>query len=479
MNPRVSLCYAFGFLLLAVLLPVRAADQPNATLVFLTPQDGQIVLSPGPIEIQASFQPVTDFGATGVNAQVVADGLGQHIVIAKGDILFLDNPDRISALWDLTKVTPGDYVITATVKAADQFGTASVNVTVHPAPVAEMRLQSFQFTPQGTQIVLTASASSPSQTQIVDYFWNPGDGSPPQDTSLPSFTHLFPSTGTFVVVLEVLDALGGSQMVIADLFVAAPNLRRPESCGCNQMTIKTVPGASDIICGAQTTFASTSGCTLMRNPPAGTCAQGQVAWTCPLGPVTPAPPANNLGYGFEVFADLVPGSSSRLCKEGQFVQATRTGPVLNPRTGMFVLGTKTNSQGNQNVATMGNKSTGSQNLPGGAAPGGFMFNSVGPAAKVPPFGATANGMPNYGPDDYISRPTYKNHQPQVIFWWDEPKVFVDGISGSGNEEFVDFVQGNMGSCWCRFTLRQTWPGPAGPIGGAGFTMVDGENCVIR
>jgi hypothetical protein len=42
-------------------------------------------------------------------------------------------------------------------------------------------------------------------------------------------------------------------------------------------------------------------------------------------------------------------------------------------------------------------------------------------------------------------------------------------------EFVTFVTGNLGSCWCRFSIKQGWTA-AGGAQGSGLELIDSENC---
>lgn len=441
-------------------------------LVILTPQEGQVLPTQKQAVIEARFEPPVDLEATVIEADVVAVRDEQRIVIAKGDLRPFESPDRLRAFWNVAEVLPGEYVINVKV-AGPHRGEASVRVTVHPAPAVTMRLVSLRRIAQGAEAVFSVAATSPAKVPIREYIWTAGDGTPPQRTDEPTFTHVYRELDrTYVVWVEVNDARGGSTLIARDL-KTPPDLPKEglkiprevfhetHDCGCRRMTIRAAGGNTNIHCAAA--VPDRPGCAAVAAPP-GTCPAGQVPYQCPLGEITPAPPGQpRLGWLFEIVADLtvsdlVPTTNDlSQCTQGQYARGTRI------RDGAI----------RPNPQALANPPAGAHNLPDGTAgAGGFNFISVGPPNPYPPFGG-----PNYGGDGFTQPDDLKRHRPTQFYWNDAPRGRVGTISYTSDNEFISFVQGNLGTCWCRFWLRQSWTARGGTQG-PGIVLVDGLNCRV-
>lgn len=440
-------------------------------LRILSPADGQRLDSSKQANIEAQFEPPIDFTQP-VSASVVATSETRTIRIAEGDLRSFAATDRIRAIWLLSDVKPGPYLIRVQVKWGEIVGSASVKVVVHPPPAVSMALKSVKKAGAGATAVFTAKVTSPVGAAIKEYVWTPGDGSRPVRTDSPTFTHTYRATGqTFVVWLEVHDVLGGSTLIARDLRIPAklPDEQVPGTeeifekttdCGCKKMTIRAKPGTSTgIYCSTQLAGTGT-GCKEETAAPAGTCAAGEIAYSCPLGPVNPNPPAQpRLGHTFEVLVDLNPNTNDQSkCHEGQYARGTRV------KDGTTI----------QNPVADSEPPKGPHPLPDGSAGGsGFTPKGLNPPDKYPPFAG-----PDYAGDDYTKPGTFKRKAGAQIFWNDEPGGPVGRNSRTQEDEFISFVEGPTGTCWCRFTVKQSWTAGGGAAG-AGIELVDGSNCALE
>lgn len=117
--------------------------------------------------------------------------------------------------------TPGSYLVTLTVRDDDgEAGVATQTVTVTAdAPVA-----SFTFTPGsptvGKSVAFDAS-SSLSDTPIVQYAWNWGDGTSPTVSGSPRVSHVFAAAGTYQVSLTITTADDQTDVVTVQVTVNA------------------------------------------------------------------------------------------------------------------------------------------------------------------------------------------------------------------------------------------------------------------
>jgi hypothetical protein len=108
-------------------------------------------------------------------------------------------------------------------------------------------------------------------------------------------------------------------------------------------------------------------------------------------------------------------------------------------------------------------------LPGGPA-GPFTFKAVQPGDAYPTFGGH-----DYAPDGYTVPGDFKRHRPGGFVWLDAPRVPVGDKAATADEEFIVFVRGNLGTCWCRFSIRQSWS-EAGGVKGPGLALTDSHAC---
>lgn len=433
----------------------------------ITPTDGQILPSQNLVTIDAELTPPgRKLGP--VNAKVVAIRGTEEILVAQGDIRSFSKPDILRALWDITNVPPGEYTLRVEVAG---YLPDEARVTVHRAPSVDLKVVSSEPGQNRTvNVVLEAAAVSPSGTASIDYVWSAGDGSPSEVTRSARFSHSYGAGRTYIVWVEVHDALGGATLIARDLDVPIeiqdpPKAQETHDCGCKTMTITAGGGASRTYCvptvagGVHPAVLAqlvAFGCAGIGAAGAGGCPAGHVPFTCPLGQRNP----QVISWGFEVQAQLTEKTNDQtVCTEGQYARGTATTngfPLINPQ----VVGPP--------------PPTGAQNLPDGAAGGaGFGFNVVGAGNPYPP----AAG-PDYGPDDFAVPGTYKRHVADSFYWYDPPSSgFTPGATSLGQrKEFIAFVRGTP-TCWCRFTLKQDWTQAGGLAAGNEIEILDGQNCV--
>ena len=164
-----------------------------------------------------------------------------------------------------------------------------------------------------------------------------------------------------------------------------------------------------------------------------------------------------MGWRFEVVAKLfAQTNNNNACTQGQYARGdlTRNGnPVLN----------------GQAQAT---PPAGPVTLPdGNFGNPDFTFTAVGPPNPYPPFAG-----PDYGGDDYTIPRDFKRHKPLGFRWLDAPRMNV-GNGLIDHRQFIVFVRGNLGTCWCRFDIQQSCTA-AGGVQGPGLTLVDSHHCRI-
>jgi len=114
----------------------------------------------------------------------------------------------------------------------------------------------------------------------------------------------------------------------------------------------------------------------------------------------------------------------------------------------------------------------------------------GPRDRVPAFDEGSN-PPKFGGDNYIEEWLFlRHHTNNLWFWFDNPGITIDvGPRGDQNvkqqAQFVSWVTGNLGSCWCRTEIQQMWDRTNGrtAIGGGAapnvMTKISGKNCRVR
>jgi len=415
--------------------------------------------------IEARFEPSLDLEMTPVQVRVEATHGTEHIVIAEGDIRSAESGDRLRTLWNVTNVRPGRYLITVTATAGDRSGTATVNVDLHPAPSVSLEVTSVRNQRTGALVTYRAIASSAVGTTIKEFTWTPGDASAPRRTRTGSYSHVYvPRDEPYIVWLEVNDALGGSTLVARDLDLRNRDeyLQETNECGCEDMTVLVPainpPPRSSAYCAVA--VPASPGCVQIANPaPPDNCPAGQIAFKCPLGRIAPALPGQrDLGWRFEVVAKLhAHTNNANACTQGQYARVTRTrdgGAVANPQA---------------DAAPPAGQIT----LPDGAGGvAGFTFTAVGPPNPYPGFAG-----PNYGGDDYAAPWDFKRHKPLGFRWLDGPRGPVGVNARTQDDEFITFVRGDLGTCWCRFSIRQSWTAANG-MQGPGLALIDSHNCRI-
>jgi hypothetical protein len=471
---------ATTILVIGAMSQSTAGAQDSPRLVIMSPRDGAVLPMQQQLLIEARFEPAVDFGTTAVEARVEAARGSDRIVIAEGDIRSFESPEQLRALWNVEDVAPGPYVITVTATAGDRTGTATTKVTLHPPPTVLVRVTSIRSRKRGINVTFAATASSATSTAIKEFIWTPGDGGGPRRTTRGTFSHTYPKgNATYIVWLEVNDALGGSTLIARDLnlpgslpqrrqgYDVHPTrggqdsdlLQETNDCGCEDMTVLVPiinpPPRSSVYCAAA--VPAQPGCAQVGNPPPpDNCPGNQVPYKCPLGRIAPAAGQRQLGWGFEVVAKLsARTNNTKSCTQGQYARGSWT----------------KDGKPKPNPPAKGAPPAGQVTLPDGAAGApGFTFTGVGAPNPFPPFGG-----PNYGGDRYTNPSDYKRHKPLGFRWLDMPQVPVGANATTDDREYIVFVLGNLGTCWCRFSIRQTWTA-AGGVGGPGLALIDSHNC---
>lgn len=356
------------------------------------------------------------------------------------------------------------------------------------------------------------------------YHWTIGQYGPVVITEGPVLQYVFPNIPQdYDITIEAFEESGVSTLQTfvfglteSDLVYFQDKGEKPKpplkkvpappakDCGCQQMIIKT-QNKSGLYCAPAPQpgvlpMVDNIMCTKVAAPKPNPCAKGEVPYECPLGRAAPQflPPFNaqggvnianvmksRLSFGFEVEAVLKPNSDAALCSEGQFVQSTL---MLGGRPGRNALG---------QLAPVGG-ANGVFSLP---AAGGNNLNIrvIPPRLRqpVPQKGAkNAQGDELFAPDNYTKpSPVKRYHGNKKITWFDRPRTGTvmprpprGGIvnifqSAATQNEFISFVKGKTGTCWCRFTLDNQWdffnPKTTGTGITASATKPNGLNCVIR
>jgi len=453
-------------------------------LVITSPLNGAVLPTQQQAIIEAEFVPPVDFLRAGIQARVEAAHGGSHFLIGEGDLRSISSPDRLSAPWNVFDFPPGDYVITVTATAGGRTGTASVRVTVHPRPVVSLRVASLLKTAGSTRVTYLATAHSPVGTAIREFIWTPGDGSPPVRTATGSFSHVYSGSGTsFIVWLEVNDSLGGSTLIARDLNLprsptqnggvtplwADHLLKETHDCGCEEMTVlvpdpemKPPPQTGVYCLGKKQKLLNAPGCKFVKNPaPPGECPPETNAYQCDLGQFSPRPGSSALGWTFEAVAKLSERTNDESkCEQGQYARTSGT----------------IDGQKNRNPKTDMEPPSGKVTLPDGTVePKGFTFTAVKPNQPLPPFKG-----PDYGADDYAHPRFDKRHLPGEFRWRDQPlnPGLVRAKSLTQEAEFIDFVRGNLGTCWCRFSIKEEWAKDGG-VKVSELKLIDQFHCSVK
>ncbi len=441
-------------------------------LALVAPADGSVVFTNRLVDVFARPEPWPEaMSLPRIDAELSVTGADGPRIVADGDLRMLKAPNQIAAFWDPRDAAPGPYTIDLTVKDGDRKLTARAKVELRDPPKASFQVEGSAPADNGILVRFIASARTAAPAEVVTYVWDFGDDTAPLVTKTRMAEHVYARIGQTVgVMLEAQDSLGGAGRTMAMLKLpdqpgSTVILQAAATCGCKKMTVihSVLPQSSRYCAAAVPGIPGLSAVPGAVTPP---CPAGQVAFTGKLGPLDPGP---TLGMGFEVEAILIPGSDASLCKEGQYVMNTfkdTTGVVANPNA--------------QPAPPAGNIV-----LPGPPGTPNFTFTAVAsapgaavaaPQNIVPPVMGPAPA-PNFGADDYDTPSAFKKHEGQAIRWLDLPQ-FPPAGAASMDSQFVSFVSGTTGTCWCHFSISRT-VNAAGGAGGAGITLVKALNCVAR
>ncbi len=455
--------------------------------------------------------------AEGANLEVtVADATATRLITSRPvtfrgafiDELVLISTDDLAA---------GEYVVAARLAIAGAVVSDTAKISVRDPPA--IALGPVSLARDGDAVVATFSveAETADDVGIDSYQLTVGQGGPVIGSSSPVLKHRFPLlAATYDLTLVVTDVLGAvfsetyRFRLDRDDFVAfrqdpdddddEPTKPPPEAadtCGCKEMIIHTQRANSAIYCAKPPEAGRVShwdylGCTKLDDPKDNPCQGTDVAYQCQLGrqapqfldPGTAQRPnyrnvaLSRLAFAFEVEAVLQPNSNAKLCKEGQYAQGTSRagqGTFNNPPAqdkpdldadGVMML---PNADGSQ-----------------------FSFNVVKRPERVP-----ARGAGNYGADDFDAESVQKRYDGNArIIWLDIPRTtlvyeraplpggqVVVWSTLSSDNEFISFVTGPTGTCWCRFELDNMWSLFDPTVKGAGLklsaNMPNGLKCTIR
>jgi hypothetical protein len=435
--------------------------QPQNGTVLPTQMDAEILAQLAP-----QFQDPTQFRLIACNA---TSANGVTFDIASGDLRSFESPDQARCIWHLQGVAPGKYTIRMSILDQSQrLFEDQISVTVTRAPTANVRLVSQQPMQGGVQVTL--EPVTPQGSDIVKTLWIASDGSDPVSCqNLCSFTHSYEGvpdeTATYVVTLTLDDSRGGEVTVQRDVVVKqgvhgffVAQLRVTHDCGCTEMDIFSAAGFSSFVyCIPGAAPPAPPGCMAVANPVgAEACPAGTTPFQCRNGPFSPGQlGANALGWRWEVNAHLDPRTNDLAgCTEGQAARGdiTRGGaPLANARA---------------------------QAAPAAAGALPFPNPPAGALVAAPnPYPPLAG--PNWGADDYTAPAPGKRHLPGLdrIRWLDTPRIPAGAAMPiTDHREFVMWVTGNLGTCWCQIDMNHSWTAAGGRVGPGIVGRVAGLMC---
>lgn len=462
-------------------------EQPQR-LVIVSPRDGQFAFTNRLERVFAQFVPSPKSPLSPVDATVTVSGPGGVVQLAKGDLREADVSNALLAFWDTASFEPGRYALTVRANYAGELYQNRIRVVLRAPPSIAVSVSEVVPENSGFRARFIAEAETEPPGKIASFRWVFGDDSEPVVTGLPEAEHVFmDATREYQVTVHVIDSLGGTEYATYTLnptpLTSTPpgniTFQAATSCGCREMLLDARPTrTSTRYCGP-----AAPGAQGINAEPIGT--PGATDPVCPpgtttliradLGAVDPSPPTHNqLGIGFEVEAYLRYKSDPAKCDEGQFARGTLvrggTTLALPAATALPAAGP-----------------TGTKSLPNPSPPGGsFTFNVINapnayPAQPISPASGPSPPDPlNFGADDYTAPSGVKKYalNNQVISWIDVPQMPTAGMAASDSREFISFVQGPGGTCWCRFSTNRT-VNAAGATGGTGLTILGGLNCRQR
>lgn len=227
-----------------------------------------------------------------------------------------DGMAEFAVLWNAGALPAGTYYLRArlTDLALTEVLSDVVEVRLNAQPEA-------QATTTRTSLPFTlrhdARSSSDPDGLIVDYDWDFGDGTRGKG---PLLDHRFPGPGTYGIALTVTDDQGGTSTRHTMLALAAQGVfkeKEKNTCGCKSMTVKSagaVEGPDALsFSGTPYRFAKEDQRALgvFNHPATGDQLDMTMA-------------DFDVGFRFEVIAELQPLSKPQLCEEGQRVQRIAT-----------------------------------------------------------------------------------------------------------------------------------------------------------
>jgi hypothetical protein len=363
-------------------------------------------------------------------------------------------------------------------------------VVNHAPVVLDVSAVSCESVDSGRQVTLHVEAVDEEGDALVRYVWDMQDGSDRQEEEQDTFTYVFPpDQDEATVVLEVYDERGGMTQVAVpiDLSNCIVLLKAADDdCGCENIRIWS---------RFQPDEGGTSYWTATYCAPNGTemgpacgragavadreCGRGQFAYRCKTGPVAPDAPRplrfpNKFGWSFEVGAVLT--SESRdlsKCTQGQFARGSNTVRAI-------IQGVEVTTDTRAPEARASPRAT--DPLP---TDRDWNLTIVNGPDGVPSF---EDPNPNkFGADNYTQPFLSKRHFSNRLWMWiDAPTVTFrpEVFYVKQRAQFVSFVTGGLGSCWCRYEIQHEWSVRGGRTavgGGAAPTRVRriaGHNCTI-
>ncbi|MEM7049283.1 MAG: hypothetical protein AAF604_06470 [Acidobacteriota bacterium] len=422
--------------------------------------EGLKILYPSEFETVSNHQMVEFRFRLGDRFTLGAKGL--HVEVSRGNsyiplVLEETKPWRdgyARARWRVEGAEPGEWRVTVTGRRGGHEERDSVPFFLHAAPVIErISIVSIQQVGRSVEVEFRAHVDTPSGLPVERYTWHSGDGTPVVETKEPRWRHRYVRRAdSYNLEVDAFDGLGGTDKILRPIKFAGKgpqqgNLEEDEKCGCTRLTIRATAGEwSGNYCGNP---PGVPGCEAVID---GTCPGN--AFRCPLGVISEN---GELRFGFEPSAALSADTDDLSeCSAGQYVQSTYVDDgvtVTNPLTSTTPPGGSDVTIGSLTIATVAN------------------------GARAPAFGATQSSKPLFGADNYTSASTVWRASLQTLRWYDAPGGATGQDSGTIENDFISFVNGNDGSCWCRFKVEAAWTKGNAATGAA--TLEDGSNCVVN
>jgi hypothetical protein len=340
---------------------------------------------------------------------------------------------------------------------------------------------------------------------MVSFTWNPGDGSPNETffSGINTFTHAY-AAGTQQAVVWVTgdDERGGRFFEARELDVTNCKFPRRDAqrreCGCDSMVVSATAGRTSQIYCMVDAPDDKPGCSLAVNAPVGACTGYlEKPYECSLGPKDariPIPSTQGgeyrfLGWSFDVNASF---SRSTLtpaeCSQGQFLRQTVEGQLAGspPTITRAIPASPVPAFGEYPMPLSNGASVTvvtSYPIP--------VFNAPNQGRKVS-YGANGHVL-----EDRFTRPMDWAQGPSGTGfrqWFDQAAAYLPlnqaQIQNSSfaflrhQAEFITFVAGSHGTCWCQFRIEQELtPSGRQAIGGGpppmALKLIGGRNCTLQ